>query len=809
MPHVPAQPRHAQSRLSPRRLLAVVSAVVTLGAILTATAGAPAQAEPDPTTPVRTYETEQPNAAPSGCTAPTGRAPIVSNHPTAPSHPGTRALLISDQTSTAQIATACPIAPRTGADLEFAVHPVAVPNGYTMSLLGHWQGATGAAVPIFHLAVFADGSFKWYDGTAWTTFAPGGTVPIAQWSTVRVQVAAADQSKATVSVNGTQVGEVRPAGTQAVRDIAGYQFASSGTTSFGDEVFFDNVAMINERGYETEPVGSVPEACAAPEGALPATVVGTGAATGSRALRLNDRSETAVASLQCQVSPQRGIDWEFSVNPAVVENAFAFSVLGHIEGMTDQPRTVFHLAAFADGSLRWYDLRDWTAVTKAGTLATGRWSRVRIQVPSDMESARIFIDGKYVGAAGPVGVRAVTAVTGYQFSSSAPKAINDDVTIDDLTVRKAVDGPLPGGTPGVELGAYTSIERAAAGELAQMPHGAVAIPGAQGTEALVTFARHRDLTEATGTALKRSTNGGGSWQDAGQSNPFPNEQSYHLTRLPDGRVIAVNYHTFMDPNSAKRATVDTAIYSDPDGDGVKTWTKRTGAITTTWDMRPITSRVTSRPGQPLGGFLLLHNVIAGPDGALYIGGYGYYKADGTKFRQVLFRSTDDGVNWKLLATVAVNENLSSHPNYEGFGEGTMQFVGNTGEMLMVMRTGSYQPMYYSRSTNYGVSWSTPAPIKAGPDALPVPGVDPMLLKTPDGKLVLNYGRPGRSLLISPDGRGDTWQSPVVIDYRNSANGSMVMTGDNQLLVFSDRGPDWAAIRPLVSEVWSRKITLTP
>jgi hypothetical protein len=213
------------------------------------------------------------------------------------------------------------------------------------------------------------------------------------------------------------------------------------------------------------------------------------------------------------------------------------------------------------------------------------------------------------------------------------------------------------------------------------------------------------------------------------------------------------------------------------------------------------------------GFLLLHTVVADSDGYLYVGGYGYYASDPEvgkhRFRQVLLRSTDkEGTNWEVRATVAKNDALSTHPKYEGFGEGAVAFVGGD-EMLMVMRTGSYQPMYSARSFDRGLTWSTPQKVVAGPDQLPVTGINPMLLKTPGGKLLLHFGRPGQSVMISPDGKGQNWESPVVIDYRNSANGALIMTGDDQLLAIGDRGPTWADVKPLEQQIWSRRLTLTP
>ncbi len=80
---------------------------------------------------------------------------------------------------------------------------------------------------------------------------------------------------------------------------------------------------------------------------------------------------------------------------------------------------------------------------------------------------------------------------------------------------------------------------------------------------------------------------------------------------------------------------------------------------------------------------------------------------------------------------------------------------------------------------------------------------------PDNRLVLYYGRPGQSVMISDDGSGHTWSPPTYIDYRNSANGSLVPTAPNTLLAFGDRGANWSVNKPPTATIWSRTITLPP
>jgi hypothetical protein len=125
-----------------------------------------------------------------------------------------------------------------------------------------------------------------------------------------------------------------------------------------------------------------------------------------------------------------------------------------------------------------------------------------------------------------------------------------------------------------------------------------------------------------------------------------------------------------------------------------------------------------------------------------------------------------------------------------------------------MRTGSYRSMYTARSTDNGLTWSTPQPLTTGPDHKPVISVYPTMSLMPGGgPLVLLVGRPGLALLESPDGSGRTWTAPVEADYQNSANGVFVGLDPRHLLIFGDRGANWSHPTPAPYSVWSRRVTV--
>jgi hypothetical protein len=276
---------------------------------------------------------------------------------------------------------------------------------------------------------------------------------------------------------------------------------------------------------------------------------------------------------------------------------------------------------------------------------------------------------------------------------------------------------------------------------------------------------------------------------------MPNAQSYNLSRLRNGDLLAVSYHTYMRSGS-RSADVETAVSHD----GGRTWGPiRVGAMTTPQTMRPISPN-SSRPGRSLGGFVLVHSIVEDADGTMYQSAYGYYQND-PKYRQLILRSRDGGLTWTTVSTVAVSPNQPG----EGFCEAAIQRVAD-GSLLAVLRTGSYLAMHVSRSTDNGLTWTAPTPLRAA-NGLLVTGVYPNLVPMPDGRLVLYYGRPGQSLMVSDDGSGASWSTPVTVDYRNSANGSAVPLDADTLLAFGDRGADWSVNKPPLASVWSRTINL--
>ncbi|MFB6720705.1 sialidase family protein [Kribbella sp. NPDC056345] len=766
--------------LSPFKRGQLALALALVAAPLAAVPATSAAAEPVGV--VRAYEVEPVGGVPSGCTTPAGKgAAVVSGERGV--HESQRSLLVNDVSGASHTVVVCPLDPAPSTALSFSVYPATLQNGFLVSLNGRWQG--GAAGTIYHLNVLPSGSIQWYDGTRWTPFAAAGTVPIGAWSNVRIE---AGSQSAQVFVGGQSVGAASRAGSAGVLELSSYQFGSNGTVPEGDRVFFDDVQTTAGRGFESEAVGAVPAGCFTPAGKAAAVVSDLRAFSGERSLQINDRATTLQNVISCPSVPQRGIDLKIAAYPAALENGFLVSLRGHFEGQAGE-QVVFHLAIQSDGSLRWYDGAAWTTVSPPGAVRVGAWNQLGVRVASDQEEVQLTVNGVRQLAGGPWGMRRVTDITGFDLSSNGTAPAGDEVFFDDISGLTAPAAQPPAA---ISVGQPVTIEQAN-GSLLQMPHASANT----GSEALVTYAAHADATNSTGTRFATSADQGTSWRREDARNPFPNEQSYNLSTLRNGDVLALSYHTFMRAGN-RSADVETKISHD----GGKTWGPvRVGAMTTPQTMKPISS-TTSRPGRTMGGFVLVHSVIEDPDGTMYLSAYGYYDGD-TRYRQLILRSTDSGLNWSTQGTVAYN---GTQPG-EGFCEAGIQRVAD-GSLLAVMRTGWYLNMYVARSTDNGRTWTTPTVLKSS-NGVPTIGVYPSLVLMPDNRLVLYYGRPGQSVMISDDGSGHTWSPPTYIDYRNSANGSLVPTAPNTLLAFGDRGANWSVNKPPTAAIWSRTITLPP
>ncbi len=129
------------------------------------------------------------------------------------------------------------------------------------------------------------------------------------------------------------------------------------------------------------------------------------------------------------------------------------------------------------------------------------------------------------------------------------------------------------------------------------------------------------------------------------------------------------------------------------------------------------------------------------DGTLLAACYGNFKGDTVpmegfpattgqkwfKYRTYLLDSNDGGVTWEYLSTIAYD----GVTGQESFCEPAMVDLGG-GELLAVMRTGRFAPMYQARSLDGGKTWQKP-------ESMQVPGLAPQMVLLDNGALVCSFG----------------------------------------------------------------------
>ena len=252
-------------------------------------------------------------------------------------------------------------------------------------------------------------------------------------------------------------------------------------------------------------------------------------------------------------------------------------------------------------------------------------------------------------------------------------------------------------------------------------------------------------------------------------------------------------------------------------------TKTTTAVpvTVNWPYAPIIS-FTGDFIYSLSGWFGLSgdNVIVAEDGTLYtcIYGPGFDSFADSKeaamtdyalsclFHVFVFASKDCGRTWDLTAQLTPGEECPDP--VEGYCEPKMIQMPD-GSFFMLMRTGSNNPMYVTRSTD-GYTWTTP-------EVFDDIGVLPQLAKFECGVTVATYGRPYLRVAVTDDPAGAVWEDPIEIPLAGPKDGynqscfytDMLQLDANTILFIytSFRYPNRNGVG--VRTILTRTITVTP
>lgn len=161
--------------------------------------------------------------------------------------------------------------------------------------------------------------------------------------------------------------------------------------------------------------------------------------------------------------------------------------------------------------------------------------------------------------------------------------------------------------------------------------------------------------------------------------------------------------------------------------------------------------------------------------------------DGTphpKWHVFAYRSTDFGHTWKIQGRILYRPDIKADPRGQernGFTE-PGSLVMDDGSIICVLRTTDgtgIGPMYVTRSSDMGKTWSTPRVIAPN-------GVLPRLLRLDNGILVLSSGRPGVQLRFCTDGKGLKWSEPFELIPITESNPHADTCGYTSLIA---TGPD--------------------
>jgi hypothetical protein len=161
---------------------------------------------------------------------------------------------------------------------------------------------------------------------------------------------------------------------------------------------------------------------------------------------------------------------------------------------------------------------------------------------------------------------------------------------------------------------------------------------------------------------------------------------------------------------------------------------------------------------------LAPQMVVAPDGALWAVNYTLRRVVNGRYQEkcpvTVLRSADAGRSWDIWSEIPYAGNAAADPkadNRDGFTEPYVGFMPD-GSALMLLRTTDGNgpgPLYGSRSTDGGKTWSPPAVF----DDL---GVWPQMLTLKNGVTLAVYGRPGLYVRATADPAGLQWDKRITV-----------------------------------------------
>ncbi len=199
-------------------------------------------------------------------------------------------------------------------------------------------------------------------------------------------------------------------------------------------------------------------------------------------------------------------------------------------------------------------------------------------------------------------------------------------------------------------------------------------------------------------------------------------------------------------------------------------------------------------------FPWFQEMFLAPDGAVWAVNYAHRIANGRlqdKICAKILRSTDNGHTFDLWSEIPYMPDPAADAKADerdGFTEPAVCFMPDDSAMCLLRTTdgNGVGPMYVSRSTDNGRTWTKPEVF----DDL---GVWPQMLTLKNGVTLAAYGRPGLYVRATSDPAGRCWEKRMTV-LAPGALGSdtcsysalLPLTDDTALIAYSDfnvPGPD--------------------